>query len=73
MDPADIDNLFAIGYRPQPIVRYIVMRSGRGQSVGLTKDTTLQGHAVQAILRLPVEEQRKLPNALQLKVKDLIQ
>ena len=73
MDPADIDNFWSIGYRPQPIVRYIVMRTERGRSVGLKKDTTLQGHAGQAILRLPVEEQRKLPNALQLKLKDLIQ
>ena len=73
MDPADIDNFFSIGYRPQPIVRYIVMQSGRGISVGLKKYTMLQGYSVQAILRLPVEEQRKLHNALQLKVKDLIQ
>ena len=46
MDPADIYNLFAIGYRPQHIVRSIVMQSGRSLSVGLKKDTMLQEYAV---------------------------
>ena len=49
--------MWSIGYRPQPIVRFIVLQTERGLSIGLKKDTTLQGYAMQASLRLPVEEQ----------------
>ena len=73
MDLADIDNVWSLGYRPQPLVRSIVLRTERGLSIGLKKDTTLQVYAMQAGLRLPVEELRKMPNTLQRKLNDLVQ
>ena len=70
---AETDNFWAIGYRPQPILRPVVLRTGRGLSIGLKKNHTLHGHALQSALQLPVTEQEKLPDILQRELHKLAQ
>ena len=45
----EMDNFYAIGYRPQPMLRHIVLRTGRGIPIGLIKDGPLQGRALLVI------------------------
>ena len=47
--------------------------AGRGIPIGLIKDGTLQGRALQSVLQLPTNEQKKLPQALQKEMNNLAQ